>query len=129
MIAVDRATRVNGCLQVLKGSHRMGRINHGPIGDQTGADPERVLAALDRLETVYCELEPGDGIFFHSNLLHRSDRNDSDSPRWAFICCYNAARNDPYKNSRHPRYQYLEKWPDERIREIGAEQMRRLSTT
>jgi hypothetical protein len=45
LIAVDRATRANGCLQVLKGSHRMGRINHVPIGDQTGADPERVAAA------------------------------------------------------------------------------------
>jgi phytanoyl-CoA dioxygenase PhyH len=128
MIAVDRATRANGCLQVLRGSHRMGRINHGPVGDQTGADPERVHAALERLETVFCELEPGDGVFFHSNLLHCSDRNESDSPRWAFICCYNAARNDPYKDSRHPRYQYLEKWPDARIREIGAEQLRILDS-
>ena len=41
MIAVDRATRANGCLQVLKGSNRLGRLNHGQIGDQTGADPER----------------------------------------------------------------------------------------
>jgi ectoine hydroxylase-related dioxygenase (phytanoyl-CoA dioxygenase family) len=124
MIAVDRATRANGCLQVLKGSHRMGRINHGSVGDQTGADPERVQAALDRLETVYCELEPGDGVYFHSNLLHRSDRNNSDAARWAFICCYNTARNDPYKDSRHPRYRYLEKWPDERIRELGVLQLR-----
>jgi ectoine hydroxylase-related dioxygenase (phytanoyl-CoA dioxygenase family) len=123
MIAVDRATRANGCLQVLRGSHRMGRINHVPIGDQTGADPERVRAALGRLETVYCELEPGDGVFFHSNLLHRSDRNESESPRWALICCYNAARNNPYKDSPHPRYEYLEKWPDERIRKIGVEQL------
>jgi ectoine hydroxylase len=121
MIAVDWATRWNGCLQVLKGSHRMGRINHGPIGDQTGADPERVRAAVERMETVFCELQPGDAIFFHCNLLHRSDRNTSDSARWALICCYNAARNDPYKESRHPRYQFLEKWPDERIKEIAAE--------
>src|SRR5947209_14806912 len=51
-IAVDPATRANGCLQVIRGSHRMGRIDHVPIGDQTGADPERVAAALDRLERV-----------------------------------------------------------------------------
>ncbi len=128
MIAVDRATRQNGCLQVLKGSHRMGRINHGPIGDQTGADPERVRAAVERMETVFCELEPGDAIFFHCNLLHRSDRNTGDSPRWALICCYNAARNDPYKESRHPRYQFLEKWPDARIKEIAADHLRRIVT-
>jgi ectoine hydroxylase-related dioxygenase (phytanoyl-CoA dioxygenase family) len=126
MIAVDRANRANGCLQVLIGSHRLGRISHVLIGDQTGADPERVSAALERLETVYCELEPGDGIFFHCNVLHRSDRNDSESPRWAFICCYNAARNDPYKDSRHPRYSYLEKWPDHRIKEVGSIQLERL---
>ncbi|HUG93495.1 MAG TPA: phytanoyl-CoA dioxygenase family protein [Planctomycetaceae bacterium] len=122
MIAVDRATRENGCLQVLRGSHRLGRIDHGKTGDQTGADAERVAAARQRLELVYCELEPGAAIFFHANLLHRSDQNRSDQPRWAFICCYNARHNDPYKDSRHPRYSPLDVWPDERVKEIGRRQ-------
>ena len=126
LIAVDRATRENGCLQVLKGSHRLGRIDHGKVGDQTGADPERVAAALERLERVYCELEPGSAIFFHCNLLHRSDQNTSPDPRWAFICCYNAARNDPYKDSRHPRYTPLEKWDDGRVLEIARKQWQSL---
>ena len=38
LIAVDRANRENGCLQVLKGSHRMGRLDHGRSGDQAGTD-------------------------------------------------------------------------------------------
>jgi ectoine hydroxylase len=118
-IAVDRATEANGCLQVIRGSHRMGRIDHGPVGDQTGADPERVAAALRRLELVPVAMGPGDALFFHGNTLHRSDRNRSPDPRWAFICCYNAASNDPYKESRHPRYSPLEVWPDERIKEVG----------
>ena len=100
MIAVDRATKENGCLQVLRGSHRMGRIDHGKVGDQTGADMERVAAAMQRLELVHCEMEAGSAIFFHSNLLHCSAQNRSANPRWALICCYNAARNDPYKESR-----------------------------
>lgn len=122
MIAVDRATKLNGCLQVIRGSHLMGRVEHGTVGEQTGADPERVQVALDRLELVYCELEPGQAILFHCNLLHRSDQNRSDHPRWAFICCYNAARNDPFKTVRHPRYTPLEKWDDSRIGEIGEAQ-------
>lgn len=120
MIAVDRATRENGCLQVIKGSHHLGRIDHGKIGDQTGADLERVKAALERMELVHCELEPGSAIFFHCNLLHASAQNKSPDPRWALICCYNAARNNPYKESKHPRYSYLEKWPDSRILEFGT---------
>jgi hypothetical protein len=36
------------------------------------------------------------------------------------ICSYNAARNDPYKESQHPRYTPLGKVPDSRIREYGA---------
>lgn len=124
MIAVDAATRANGCLQVIRGSHEMGRIDHGKTGDQTGADMERVQAALERLELVHVELEAGSAVFFHCNLLHRSDQNKSDDPRWAFICCYNAARNDPYKESRHPRYTPLEKRSHDEIRQIGEMQLK-----
>lgn len=122
MIAVDRATQANGCLQVLKGSHHLGRIDHGKVGDQTGADMERVEVAMQRLELVQCEMEPGSAILFHCNTLHCSAQNHSTNPRWALICCYNAARNDPYKESRHPRYTPLEKWPDERVKETGRRQ-------
>jgi len=118
-IAVDPATRENGCLQVLKGSHQLGRIDHVLTGDQAGADLERVAEAQKRLETVYVEMAPGDVLFFHANLLHRSDQNKSDNPRWSMICCYNAARNDPYKEAHHPRYTPLSKVADSAIREAG----------
>ena len=119
LIAVDEASKENGCLQILRGSHRIGRVDHVPIGDQTGADPERVSAALDRHELVYCEMQPGDGLFFHSNLLHRSDANTSDNPRWSLICCYNTKHNDPiYENGRHPNYSPLEIWDDTRVSKL-----------
>ncbi len=123
-IAVDPATRENGCMQVLKGSHLLGRIDHVLTGDQAGADLERVHEAQKRLELVHVEMEPGDVLFFHANLLHRSDQNRSENPRWAMICCYNAARNDPYKEAHHPRYTPLEKVPDSAILDAG---MRRFS--
>lgn len=122
MIAVDRATQENGCLQVIKGSHHLGRIDHGRTGDQTGADTDRVEAILQQMEKVYVEMEPGDAVFFLCNLLHRSDQNRSEHPRWGLICCYNAARNNPYTESAYTRYAHLEKWPDSRIREIGRKQ-------
>jgi ectoine hydroxylase len=118
-IAVDTCRRENGCLQVLKGSHHCGRINHVLTGDQAGADREHVDQLMKRLELVYVEMDPGDALFFHSNLLHRSDQNRSDNPRWSMICCYNAARNDPYKESHHPRYTPLKVVPDSAIKEVG----------
>lgn len=118
-VAVDRADRENGCLQVLRGSHHLGRVNHGLSGDQTGADMERVRAAQQRMDMVHCELDAGDALFFHCNLLHRSDANRSDRSRWALICCYNARHNDPYKDSHHPRYTPLEKVPDSAIKVAG----------
>jgi ectoine hydroxylase len=119
LIAVDRASRENGCLQVLKGSHQMGRIEHGRFGDQTGADPERVAQAMKRFELVYCEMDPGTGLFFHANLLHCSAPNTSLKPRWSLICCYNKATNDPYKEHHHPRYTPLKKLPDATIKAMG----------
>jgi hypothetical protein len=118
-VAVDRATRENGCLQVLKASHLAGRIEHVLTGDQAGADLERVEELRKRLELVYVEMEPGDVVFFDANLLHRSDQNHSENPRWSLICCYNAARNDPYKDAHHPRYTPLRKVEDSMIKAVG----------
>jgi len=118
-IAVDAASRENGCLQVLKGSHKMGRVDHILSGDQAGADRERVEIAKQRFELIHCTMNPGDALFLHPNLLHASARNDSDKPRWSMICCYNAKSNDPYKESHHPRYTPLKKVPDEMIKKVG----------
>ena len=65
-------------------------------------------------------MDAGDTVFFHSNTLHRSDQNRSDTPRWVLICCYNAARNDPYKDHHHPRYTPLVKVDDDAIKRVGA---------
>lgn len=119
MIAVDDATVENGCLQVLRGSHQIGRVNHVLTGDQAGADMERVEEAKKRHELVHCEMKAGDTLFFHSNTLHCSAANRSENSRWSLICCYNAKSNDPYKDSHHPRYTPLEKVADEIVLEVG----------
>ena len=128
MIAVDQATIENGCMQVIKGSHKLGRINHILSGDQAGADMERVEEAKKRLDLVHVTMDPGDALFFHPNTLHASDANESDLPRWAMICCYNAASNDPYKDSHHPRYTKLEKVEDNRILAIETNHASRVHT-
>ncbi|MDZ4816865.1 MAG: phytanoyl-CoA dioxygenase family protein [Verrucomicrobiota bacterium] len=122
MVAIDRATRENGCLQVLRGSHKIGRIEHGGVGNQAGADLERVEAVRKRCDLVYVELEPGDACFFHCNTLHGSAANESPNPRWTMICCYNSVNNTPYDGSVHHGHDYnpVKVVPDSRILEVGA---------
>lgn len=119
-IAVDPCTKENGCMQVLKGSHLLGRIEHNFAGEQTGADLERLAECQKQLELVYCEMAAGTGLYFHANLLHCSAANLSEHPRWGMICCYNTKHNNPYKEHHHPRYTPLEKLSDRAIKEIGA---------
>ena len=125
MIAVDKATEENGCLQVLKGSHKMGRINHILSGDQAGADLEHVEEAKKQLETIQCEMNPGDALFFHPNTLHCSASNLSDKARWALICCYNAKSNNPFKESHHPSYTKLDKVSDDQVAIVGKDDAKR----
>ena len=122
-IAIDPATRANGCMQLLSGSHLMGRVEHGKSGEQTGADMERVDAALTRMPLVYAEMAAGDALFFHCNTLHRSDQNRSPDPRWGLICCYNTKENDPYKDGPHPHYSPIVQLPDSAILAVGKTQL------
>jgi len=92
-VALDAATRQNGCLQVLRGSHLLGRLEHGRVGGQTGAHVERIRQLEPLFERVYCEMSPGSVLFFHCNLLHASASNESDHHRRSFIMCYNALGN------------------------------------
>lgn len=99
MVALTKANKENGCLQVIKGSHKLGRVNHGFAGEQVGADMTMVNNALQTMEHVYVELEPGDALFFHSNILHRSEANLSDYPRWSIISCYCSQSNLAYNET------------------------------
>ncbi len=98
MIALTPANKENGCLQVIKGSHKLGRVNHGFAGEQVGADMVMVNHCLKMMEHVYVELQPGDALFFHSNILHRSEANLSDHPRWSLISCYNSLSNPAFND-------------------------------
>lgn len=97
MVALTEATKENGCLQVLKGSHKMGRLEHLFAGEQQGADAPFMEEALKLFERVYVELEPGDVLFFHSNTLHMSEANLSDKPRWSLISVYNLSYNKSFR--------------------------------
>jgi ectoine hydroxylase-related dioxygenase (phytanoyl-CoA dioxygenase family) len=117
MVALTEATKENGCLQVLKGSHKMGRLEHLFAGEQQGADMPFVEESLKLFERVYVELNPGDFLFFHSNILHMSEANLSSRPRWSLISAYNLSYNKPFREKNPSCITPVEVVPDNSIME------------
>jgi ectoine hydroxylase-related dioxygenase (phytanoyl-CoA dioxygenase family) len=97
MVALTDANKANGCLQVLRGTHKMHRFEHHFAGEQQGADETFVSEAAKISELIYCELKAGDVLFFHPNVLHRSEANLSEYARWSVISAYNLSYNKPFR--------------------------------
>ncbi len=123
MIAITDANKANGCLQVIKGSHKMGRVEHGFAGEQVGAAQRYVDLALQTLKLVYVELKAGDALFFHPNTLHRSEANLSDTARWSLISVYNRSSNIPYNEPSQSSTIPVAVVPDEALIESGGSTM------
>jgi len=121
MVSITDATKENGCIQVIRGSHKMGRIEHGFSGEQVGASQHYVDLALKTMDLVYVEIKAGDALFFHSNLLHRSEANVSDKARWSIISVYNRASNIPYNEPSQSSTVPLQAVPDEALMEWKTE--------
>ncbi|XP_046578932.1 uncharacterized protein LOC124286592 isoform X2 [Haliotis rubra] len=107
-ILARSARVIKTCEKVLKGSHKCGRIDHCVVGGQTGADLERVSQLKTVCPLEYVEMEPGDALFFHANLLHSSTANNSDRRRWAYVMAINTKHNNPVKKHHHPQYTKLD---------------------
>jgi hypothetical protein len=125
-IALDQATRDNGCIQVLRGSHRFGQVPFEV--EQWGerhARPDVVEELQASCEVVYCELDPGDAVIFHCEILHQSFPNPTDNPRWAFLCAYDTMHNVPNwgADKRRPAVA----WDDSRIADAGARHLAKLA--
>jgi len=84
--ALDPATRENGCVQVIPGSHRHGLINPTHPSGFLNKAQAAAICTPDRI--VYVELEPGEVVLLHNYLLHASDVNKSHQSRRAFSVCY-----------------------------------------
>ncbi len=115
MVALTPATKENGCIEVIRGSNKLGRVNHGFAGEQVGADMVMVNNALKTMQTVHCKVNAGDALIFHSNLLHRSAANLSDNPRWSIISCFSSQSNLAYNETSESWKKPIEVVPDEAI--------------
>lgn len=98
-LAIDPATRENGCLQVIPGSHKLGYI--GLSDDSKGGQIMKGLTAEDELRAkgldpdsiVWLEQEPGDIALWGLLTVHGSLPNRSENDRAFAISSYVRAEN------------------------------------
>jgi ectoine hydroxylase-related dioxygenase (phytanoyl-CoA dioxygenase family) len=84
---LDDATKENGCLQYIAGSHRWGLLPKPVIaGELQGIKDFLNEDQKKQFEhPQYAEVKAGEAIFHHSLTLHGSGENKSDKPRRAFV--------------------------------------------
>jgi len=94
--ALDPATKENGCVEIIRGSHAWGVINPGH--GSGFLSPEQAEVYAPKEDVIFCELEPGEVMLLHNWLLHASDKNSSAVSRRAFSVCYMDARTSRVDN-------------------------------
>ncbi|MBA3684238.1 MAG: phytanoyl-CoA dioxygenase family protein [Planctomycetes bacterium] len=93
-IAIDDATRENGCLYVLPGSHRPGYLYPSRSHQRTDEfDFGGESHGFDESGEVAVEVKAGSVVFFNGYLLHRSRRNRSRVYRRALVNHYMTAQS------------------------------------
>jgi hypothetical protein len=82
-MALDPATRANGCLQFVPGSHTGEIVPHVLYPDSIHGELPRahVRQTVGQRGVHHIELEPGDVVFWHSTLWHYSPPNTSEQGR------------------------------------------------
>jgi ectoine hydroxylase-related dioxygenase (phytanoyl-CoA dioxygenase family) len=97
-VALDPATRENGCLKLLPGSHREAVVHDGDASDGKGFGNRLDPNAVDESQAVAAPVQPGDAILFHDLTLHASYPNTTGKDRWSLISTFRAVTDEdpPY---------------------------------
>jgi hypothetical protein len=84
--ALDPATKENGCVEAIPGSHRRGLVN--PTHHSGFLSDEQQQEHCRPEDVVYLELKPGEAVLLHNWLMHSSDVNRTPVSRRGFSVCY-----------------------------------------
>ncbi len=89
-MALDPATRANGCLQMMPGSHKGEIIPHVLYPDSIHGELPRHLTRGIQDQVHHIEVEPGDIVCWHSSMWHYSPPNPSERGRIAIAGVYSS---------------------------------------
>lgn len=99
---LDDATKENGCLQYIAGSHRWGLLPKPVLAGEIQGIRDFLNDEQKKQfdHPQYAEVKAGEAIFHHSLTLHGSGENKSDKPRRAFVI--NAFADGVISDSNEP---------------------------
>ncbi len=85
-IPLQPATKQNGCMYFVPGSHELEVVAHQPIGNDPRIPGLEIAPGVaDLSAAVACELPPGGATFHYSRTFHYTPPNISDDYRRAYI--------------------------------------------
>ncbi|HAA74114.1 TPA: hypothetical protein DCE37_03210 [Candidatus Latescibacteria bacterium] len=107
-MALDPATKANGCLQFIPGSHKGEIVTHVLYEDSIHGELPRDLVTerLAEQPAEHIELEPGDIVAWHSSLWHYSPPNTSDQSRIGIAGVYTTPELIAKRNRNWPNYRW-----------------------
>jgi len=95
-LALTPATRDNGAMRMLRGSHKTLLAHRDTDDDRNLLSRGQTIAeAIDEAKAAYLELQPGEISLHHGNTAHASDPNVSDQRRIGLAIRYMAAHVRP----------------------------------
>ena len=82
-LALSDASEAAGCMRVLPGSHRQGRLAHvtGELDEHNLLFQNQRVDGVDEVQAVSCALRPGQASLHHGWLLHASAPNTTADRR------------------------------------------------
>lgn len=88
-LALSPATEISGCMRMVPGSHREGKLEHRDTDDQSNVlFRGQSVEGVAEDEALMCPLQPGEASFHHGWTLHASMPNASDDRRIGFNVQY-----------------------------------------
>ena len=98
-VALDPATKENGCMDVIPGSHRLGLLS---LFGSTISD-ENVARHCPPSQVMPLEVPAGHAVMISNWLIHRSGINPSSIPRRAFtMSCMDARTRNVHNGQQFP---------------------------
>jgi polysaccharide pyruvyl transferase WcaK-like protein len=96
-VALDEATTANGCMEAVRGSHRLGLLSD--YGSTLSEEHAAQHCPAERV--VQLEVRAGHAVLMHNWLIHRSGVNPSPDPRRAVTICYLDGRTRSLLTGNH----------------------------